>query len=63
MWRTRRTRVAQAAGVVQAGVVRTGRHDAGGRAADGVRGTLWVQKEARCDVRADVTRTLQDSLW
>ena len=24
MWRTRRTRVAQAAGVVQAGVVRTG---------------------------------------
>ena len=53
MWRTRRTRVAQAAGVVQAGVVRTGRHDAGGRAADGVRGTLWVQKEPRCDVRAD----------
>ena len=48
MWRTRRTRVAQAAGVVQAGVVRTGRHDAGGRAADGVRGTLWVQKERHC---------------
>eukprot|EP00964_Phaeocystis_antarctica_P144187 scaffold109914_cov63-Phaeocystis_antarctica.AAC.7 len=63
MRRTRRTRVAQAAGVVQAGVVRTGRHGAGGRAADGVRGTLWVQEEevrtglfsnmvARCNFQA-----------
>ena len=47
MRRTWRAPVAQAAGVVQAGVVRTGSamHGAGGRAADGVRGTSWVQKE------------------
>ena len=33
--RTWRARVGQAAGVVQAGVVRTGRHGAGGRAGIG----------------------------
>ena len=36
--RTWRARVGQAAGVVQAGVVRSA-------GANGVRGTLWVQKE------------------
>ncbi len=35
MWRTWLTRVAQAAGVVQAGVGQTGRRGAGGRAAGG----------------------------
>ena len=39
MWQTWLTRVAQAAGAVQAGVGQTGRRDAGGRAAGGVRGT------------------------
>eukprot|EP00964_Phaeocystis_antarctica_P061661 scaffold36862_cov50-Phaeocystis_antarctica.AAC.2 len=35
MWRTWLTRVAQAAGVVQAGLGHTGRRGAGGRAAGG----------------------------
>ena len=39
MWRTWLTRLAQAAGVVQAGVGQTGRRGAGGRAAGGVCGT------------------------
>eukprot|EP00964_Phaeocystis_antarctica_P120303 scaffold84072_cov53-Phaeocystis_antarctica.AAC.1 len=43
MWQTWLTRVAQAAGAVQAGVGQTGRRDAGGRAAGGVRGAVWVQ--------------------
>ena len=50
MWRTWLTRVAQAAGVVQAGVGQTGRRGAGGRAAGGVRGTSCGFRRMICSV-------------
>ena len=48
MWRTWLTRLAQAAGVVQAGVGQTGRRGAGGRAAGGVCGTSCGFRRVVC---------------